>query len=176
MPREYPRLKRHCSRFAEILHILVDLINLAEQLAVYFIVKELTSSELEQRIFFFIILAIGFVSCVLSGITNPILSTIVSVGIEIGELIAYIFALPRSTSLIIVVSVLSGVEIFLHILGMIIECCSEETEKVSDLSQKKKQKCLFLNWISHAFLYYLQPSFTFISISQSRFPISRNIL
>ena len=143
------------------------MINLAEQLAVYFIVKELTADELEQRIFFFIILAIGFVSCVQSGITNPIISTIVSVLIETGELFAYIFALPRSTTLIIVVSVLSGVEIFIHILVMIIECCSEETKKIFVVSSKRPRDVCFSIWF-HMVCYsiYNLPSLLYLFLNQ----------
>ena len=167
MPSEYKRVKRYCSRFGEILHIAVDSINLVEQLAVYFIVKQLTQNEFEQRNFSFIILAVGLISCVLSEITNLFVSTAVSVAIETAELLTYIFVLPRSTTLIVVVSVLSGVEIIIHIIAAMIEHCSEETEKITVVALKRRRDSCF-SIISHMGLYliYNLPSLLYLFLNQ----------
>lgn len=158
MSDEQTKGRRSCSHFAQVLQIILDLTNLAEQLVVYFILKDLNPTELEERKFFFIILGIGFGSCLVSGITKPFLATVLSILIEIGELLAYIFVLPRSITMIVVVSVLSGVEIFLHVIMTTIDRCTEvETTEVA--SKNSTESCLSITY--HLIFYVI---YNFLSL------------
>jgi hypothetical protein len=118
---------RHVEYWSSIIQILIDLSNLSEQLAIYFIVKqESNDDKYQQRLFFFVLLAIGFLSCIFSAISQPYLKIIGSISIELGELSACLFLLKRSNKIVLVAFIFFGFEFALYSIIMILEYLSTE--------------------------------------------------
>ncbi|CAF3448749.1 unnamed protein product [Rotaria socialis] len=102
-----------------IMLILVDVLNLAEQIGVYFIARENDLDETEQQKFFFILFAVGGALVFKPLCVHAIPMVLFSIAIEIGELVSYLAVLSNTTTLLVVVIVFSAVEIMLHMISII---------------------------------------------------------
>jgi hypothetical protein len=103
---------------AGIALILIDVLNLAEQFGIYFISKADSLDDSTQQRFFFILFGIGGATLILPMFLWSKLKIIFSALIEIGELIAYLVLLPRTTNLIVVATILFALEIILHLFTL----------------------------------------------------------
>ena len=94
--------------------VFIDILNLAEQFGIYFISQEDSLDQSIQQRFFFILFAIGGATLIRPMFLWSKLKVIFSIGIEIGEFVAYLTVLPRSTNLIIVATIFFVFEVILH--------------------------------------------------------------
>ena len=119
--------------------IIIDILNLAEQIGMYFAQRRLGMDDATQRKFFFILFGIeGGNAFKLLG-KNELFRTIVSILIEIGELLCYLLILER-TSAVIAVSVLFFVfQIIMHVanINCIIDMYNKKKEKEKQSTQKR---------------------------------------
>jgi hypothetical protein len=102
--------------WAAIIEILIEILNLGEQIGMFFVEKASDLSENEERTFFFILVGIGGASMLKSSIPNERILIFISLAIETGELLAYILSLKRSTALYAVASVFYVIEFILHLI------------------------------------------------------------
>lgn len=115
--------------WSSIIQILIDLSNLAEQLIVYFLVKQqYYDNKYEERLFFFVLLVIGLLSNLPSASSYLFIRTLGSISIEFGELSAYLFLWKNSRSVVFVSFISFGIEVILHLLNIILEYYSNENK------------------------------------------------
>ena len=112
--------------FADIMEILIDIFNLAEQLGVYFIAKQNDLDESKQQLFFFILFGVGGASVFKPLFTHPIAIALFSIGIEVGELVSYLMLLINTTSLLVVAILFFCLEVILHIFSLYGQLCHEK--------------------------------------------------
>ncbi|CAF4939448.1 unnamed protein product [Rotaria sp. Silwood1] len=104
---------------ADIMAILIDIFNLAEQLSIYFISKENDFDESAQQRFFFILFAVGGASVFKPLLVHPILFVLFGISIEIGELVSYLKLLSNTTSLLVVAILFFTFEVIFHLISLI---------------------------------------------------------
>ncbi|CAF3806316.1 unnamed protein product [Rotaria sp. Silwood1] len=104
---------------ADIMAILIDIFNLAEQLGIYFISKENDFDESAQQRFFFILFAVGGASVFKPLLVHPILFVLFGISIEIGELVSYLKLLSNTTSLLVVAILFFTFEVIFHLISLI---------------------------------------------------------
>ncbi|CAF2770410.1 unnamed protein product [Rotaria sp. Silwood2] len=104
---------------ADIMSILIDIFNLAEQFGVYFIAKEKDLDESEQQLFFLILFAVGGASVFKPLLVHPILIVLFGISIEIGELVSYLKLLSNTTSLLVVTILFFSFEVIFHLISLI---------------------------------------------------------
>ena len=97
--------------------ILIDILNLVEQVGMYFAQKGSQMDDASQRKFFFILFGMEGVNIVRWISTDYLFNAIISFVTEIGELICYLSFLERSTAVKAVSAVAFGVQVLLHGLG-----------------------------------------------------------
>ncbi|CAF1370949.1 unnamed protein product, partial [Adineta steineri] len=85
-----------------IIDIIIDIFNLAEQLGIYFIVKQNDLDETAQQRFFFILFGVGAASLFKPLFVHPSVKTAFGLCIDIAELVSYLTLLTNTTSLLIV--------------------------------------------------------------------------
>ncbi|UJR24748.1 hypothetical protein I4U23_006122 [Adineta vaga] len=108
--------------WSSIIHISIDILNLIEQIIIYFIVKqESNNDKFEERLFFFVLLIIGLLSNLPSISPYLHIQTIGSIIIEFGELLAYLCLLKTSYNVILVAFISFTIETILHSLNIILE-------------------------------------------------------
>ena len=103
-----------------ILHILIDILNLSEQLAIYFIVKQDDLNEETQQKFFFILFAVGGASSFESCLCHPVGKVIINLLIEVGEYVCYMTILPRTNSLLVAASIFFAFHMILYLINLIL--------------------------------------------------------
>jgi hypothetical protein len=96
--------------------VFIDIFNLAEQFGIYFISQEDSLDQSIQQRFFFILFGIGGATLIRPMFLWSKLKIIFSIGIEIGEFVAYLAVLPRSTNLIVVATIFFVCEVILHLI------------------------------------------------------------
>lgn len=101
-----------------VMLILIDILNLAEQLAVYFISKQNDLNEIEQQRFFFILFGVGGASTFKPIFVHPLLVTLFGISIEVGELVAYLKLLSNTTPLLIVVILFFCLEVIFYLISL----------------------------------------------------------
>lgn len=149
-------------KIAHIMLILVDILNLAEQIGIYFIARENDSEESAQQLFFFIIFAVGGASVFKSLFVHPVLMVLFGIAIEVGELVAYLNLLANTPSLLGVIISFSAVEIVLHIIS-IIGLWEEDKDYLKEFA---KECCtLPIRIILYAAIFETQILFLFLDTS-----------
>lgn len=103
-----------------VLHILIDIFNLAEHLGLYFIARFDHINEGTQQRFFFIMFAIRGASSFEDCCCHPVAKIICSIIIEIGEYMCYMTILPRTHSLIVVATFFLISLMILYLTNMIL--------------------------------------------------------
>ena len=103
---------------SNILSILIDIINLGEVIAIYFVVNKQITDEAQQRRFFFIFLGISA-----SPLFKPIfpfesLKTIYSIIVEVLEFVFYLNLSNKTEEINKVAGVFLALEIFFHLLAL----------------------------------------------------------
>ncbi|CAF1247111.1 unnamed protein product, partial [Didymodactylos carnosus] len=76
--------------FIDISSIIIDLTNLGEHFYIYFLTHQANLNKHDERIFFYILFAIGTIFILESLTLNPRLRLLISLIIEIGELFSYL--------------------------------------------------------------------------------------
>ncbi|CAF1390123.1 unnamed protein product, partial [Didymodactylos carnosus] len=104
--------------WTEIITILIRLLNLGEQLSVYTIRKSTDFEDEYERFYFYILLAVGSATIIDFLFKNKLYKIYLSILVDIGELIAYLLLLERTSSLYITVFSFFGAEIVLHIFNI----------------------------------------------------------
>lgn len=144
---------------ADVLLIFADILNLAEQIGVYFISKQDDLDESSQQRFFFVLFGVGIASACKPMFIHPIAITLFSIAIEIGELVAYLTLLKNTTSLLVVT-------ILFFILGVILNLLSIYGlwDRNEDYCENIRKKCctIPIRVIIYAGLYEIQILFLFL--------------
>ena len=104
---------------AGVMYILIDVFNLAEQIAVYFITKQSDLSDTDEQRFFFILFAVGGALAFKPLFLHPFLKTLFSICIEIGELVSYLTLLSRTTSLLVVTILFFSLQIIFYLISLV---------------------------------------------------------
>ncbi len=99
-----------------IIYILIDIFNLVEQFAIFFIARSSALDESTERRFFFILFGIGatgvFRPCIVWSKPNILIGLL----IEVGEFLCYMLLLQPFTNLIIVATVFLVLEGIFHVV------------------------------------------------------------
>lgn len=103
---------------AAVALILNEILNLAEQFAIYFIAKDAALDEEGQQLFFFILFGVGGATLISPMFLWSKLKVVFDILIETGEFVAYLILLPRTTNLVVVASVFYGIEIVLLLIHL----------------------------------------------------------
>lgn len=145
-----------------VIGILISVFNLAEQITVYFLQKELDLNDDAQRRFFFILFGITGFSITKAFFSGERNKAIISLIIEIGEFICYSAFFGASDRLIAAATIFLLLELILHIINIILL----DNEKGMGLPEKILQfSKLFFGTVLHQ----IGPMLTIFLRSDSRF-------
>ncbi|CAF0773794.1 unnamed protein product [Adineta ricciae] len=103
---------------ANLMIVLIDIFDLAEQIGIYFAVKGNDPTENIQRRFFFILFAIGAISVFKPLFNQPRLHIIFSLCIENLKLILHLSFLPRTADLLTITILFFFIEVLFHVLAL----------------------------------------------------------
>lgn len=103
-----------------ILHILTDLLNVAEHLVIYFIVKQDNLSDAIRQRFFFILFAVRGATIFDDCFYHPSAKVAYSILVETAEYVCYMNILPRTRSLVTVASIMFGIIIVSNSINFIL--------------------------------------------------------
>ncbi|CAF4031829.1 unnamed protein product [Adineta steineri] len=143
--------------------IFIDVLNLGEQLCIYFLQEVEEMDEMKERQFFFIILSIGAINLFKSMFPNERIKTGISFLIEIGELLSYLLVLERTLAVIIISSTFFGLQFVCYIITFSLIKSDDETPMPEDqLKEFVYRVCIYI-FINHG------PLFTLFLNSDSRF-------
>lgn len=136
--------KEHRKTLYFILEMLIDILNLGEQIGIYWAQKSLGLTDDQERFVFYIFIAINSGEMFKVIAPNDAVGVVISVLIEIAEVIGYLFGLPRRTNTTLAVAlVFFFLELILHIIYFSFEVhdmCCKENETNNDKQKKDKNE------------------------------------
>ncbi|CAF1392844.1 unnamed protein product [Adineta steineri] len=114
--------------FSTTASILIDVLNLGEQLGIYFAQQAGEIDEMKQRQFFFILMGISAINLFKSMFHNEQIKIGISFLIEIGELLSYLFILERTLAVMIISLTFFGLQFVCYIITFSLVKPDDETQ------------------------------------------------
>lgn len=115
-----------------VLCIFIDVLNLGEQLGIYFAQKAIKLDEIKEREFFFILFGIGAANLFKPIFHNERIKTAISLLIDIGELFCYLFVLERTTGVMAIALTFFGLQMCFHVINIYLAETKGKTPMVGD--------------------------------------------
>ncbi|UJR34444.1 hypothetical protein I4U23_021851 [Adineta vaga] len=111
-----------------IASIIIDVLNLGEQIGIYFAQKAEQLEEYKERQFFFILLGISAANLFKSIFLNERIKIGISFLIEIGELFCYLFVLQRTLTVMIISLTFFGFQFLCYIITFYLVQTNDQTK------------------------------------------------